>query len=310
MTGSEWPPELHTTTRGRRGQPPSRDVSPVPSYCSEPTCPRPQDVFRRVASVCQEDEGEEEEVLSLKSLPCARKPTTNRHKARKPQRYHSRQMTTLESSALKLPPITEPKEGHRCGLMVRGSGCVKACRLPPMASGRSKSTLPERPPCRAGRRPDKEAPASAPSNIVASPTQTDPSSETNHASLACGRKADLHALTSNMALVSASAGHSHLLQRVYIIIPTHPPQRTADKAVPRGPVRRRWPTFRRGALECVWEEGCVPPSPLPNLMEPISGFREQLQRQLLCPTLPYRGDPKDASHPDAVPAAHKSSVTI
>ena len=72
----------------------------------------------------------------------------------------------------------------------------------------------------------------------------------------------------------------------------------------------------------MWEEGCGLPSvPYPHLLEPLSGFREQLCRQLLHSPLPYREEatlgPRAKVPPcahlqprDSVPAAPQRTVTV
>lgn len=80
------------------------------------------------------------------------------------------------------------------------------------------------------------------------------------------------------------------------------------------PEWRQGVAFKRGTLECVWEEGgCGAPLPLPlppsrpnpYFLEPLSGFHEQLRRQLLHSPLPYRGDVMSGGSQDTVPpSAH------
>lgn len=81
------------------------------------------------------------------------------------------------------------------------------------------------------------------------------------------------------------------------------------------PEWRQGVAFKRGgALECVWEEvecrAPLPPSRLhPHFLEPLSGFREQLRRQLLHSPLPYRGDVMPGGHHDTVPPTAQHHVS-
>lgn len=86
-------------------------------------------------------------------------------------------------------------------------------------------------------------------------------------------------------------------------------------AVLSRPEWRQGVAFKRGGtLECLWEEeGCgapLPPSrPHPHFLEPLSGFQEQLRRQLLHSPLPYRGEVMPGGHQDTAPPTAQHHIS-
>ncbi|XP_062383895.1 uncharacterized protein si:dkey-39a18.1 [Sardina pilchardus] len=292
--------------RMRRVQSPCREVSPVPSYYSEPvSLPRHKDVLRGLASVGGLDREDAEEVLSLRSLPCVRS-TLNKdlHKVKRSRGFPTRQLVK-DVSDVRLPAIGHQQQESRPMLIVRGLRCGrKMDKCPPLMSSRRvqdssrEASLPERPPGRAGRRPDRQVVSSSSSEL--SPAHHHPSPRgTDPAPQISSEMADTLELSSRHPSHNP-LGSSVSPRRRFLVTASHASRgvtnagKTATHAVLPRPGWRRGVVLKRGALECVWEEegfGAPPPplsGPCPHLLEPLSGFREQLRRQLLHSPLPYR----------------------
>ncbi|XP_041936394.1 uncharacterized protein si:dkey-39a18.1 isoform X2 [Alosa sapidissima] len=293
--------------RMRRLQSPCREVSPVPSCYSEPvSLPPHKDVLRGLASVGEVDREDAEEVLSLRSLPCVRK-TLNKdlQKVKRSRGFPTRQLVK-DVSDVRLPAISHQQPESRSMLIVRGLRCGrKVDKCPPLMSSSRvqdssrKASLPERPPGRAGRRPDRQIVSSSSSELSPphhhpSPRGADPTPQMSNEMADSLELSSRH--PSHNPLGSSVSPH-----RQFLVTTSHASHgvtntgKTATHAVLPRPGWRRGVAFKRGALECVWEEeGCGPPPPLsgpyPHLLEPLSGFREQLHRQLLHSPLPYRDE--------------------
>ncbi|XP_072530065.1 uncharacterized protein [Salminus brasiliensis] len=275
--GEDWPAELHfrkSRHRGmRRSQSPSREVSPVPSYYSEPvSVHQRKDVTIRLPPLIrwahQEEEDDEEDTQSLKSLPTLMSTLASDPKVKRPHRLSKGQVI----SGLNLPPLFTSK----CTLVVKGTGCTKARGFLPTIKSKSL----ERPPCRAGCRPDK----------------LDSTISESHRS-----EKTLNIRGSHQFLPTASADlevppgpritfHSPVVQAIYPVTPdtskeTRQALRTHQSLKP---VLKKAQVTNRKAFHFLLEKSYFPCPGEPHLLEPLSGFQEHLRRQIINSPLPHQ----------------------
>ncbi|MCI4389123.1 hypothetical protein PGIGA_G00094210 [Pangasianodon gigas] len=284
---ANWPAEVHfhkiNRRRTRRSQSPSREVSPVPSYFSEPVSIRKhKDVTGRLPRLIkgahQDEDDDDDDIQSLKSLPTvmntlASDPKVNRsHTVRKGQGI----------SDLNLPLLVTSK----CTLVVKGTGCTRTGGFLPAI----KSTALERPPCRAGCRPDKvEMGSTQHPRPVGHPL-----SESRSPEKPWNIKASCQHLPSSssnkVSLGPRITFQSPVVQGVYPITPglMKESRHNVQACQPLRPVLKRAQVLNKGALHCLLEESYLPCSNDPHLLEPFSGFEEHLCHQLLNSPLPCR----------------------
>ncbi|XP_052365824.1 titin isoform X2 [Oncorhynchus keta] len=146
----------------KRTQSPHREtVSPVLSYYSEPAyLQHRKDVTRDLAPLPGAtrrgalDEEEQEETLSLRSMPSMRSTLSHASKVKRSRGFPKRH-TVPE---LRLPPVTKIHPDPRASLELRGTGYLRCSRLPPIIkSTRTHEPLhQERPAGPAGYRPEKK----------------------------------------------------------------------------------------------------------------------------------------------------------
>ncbi|GAA6097222.1 uncharacterized protein si:dkey-39a18.1 [Tachysurus ichikawai] len=287
---ANWPAELHfheiNRRRMRRRNPsPSREVSPVPSYFSEPVSSRKRkDVTARLPCLINEahqDEDDNDDIQSFKSLPTVMRTLTSDTKVNRSHTSRKEQGV----SDLSLPLLVTSK----CTLVVKGTGCTRTRGYLPTI----KSTLVERPPCRAGCRPD---------NVEISSTRhPHPVSDPRYAPLSesCPKKSwnikascqHLHLSSSNeVSLGPRITFQSPVVQGINPISPDlmKESRHNVQACRPLRPVLKRAQVLNRGALHCLIEESYLPCSNNPRLLEPFSGFKEHLCHQLLNSPLPCR----------------------
>ncbi|XP_031672012.1 uncharacterized protein LOC116361850 isoform X1 [Oncorhynchus kisutch] len=154
--------KMHLPRIMKRTQSPHREtVSPVLSYYSEPAyLQHRKDVTRDLAPLpCGTrrgalDEEDQEETLSLRSMPSMRSTLSHASKVKRSWGFPKRH--TIPE--LRLPPVTKIHPDPRASLELRGTGYLRCSRLPPIIkSTRTHEPLhQERPPGPAGYRPEKK----------------------------------------------------------------------------------------------------------------------------------------------------------
>ncbi|KAM9468243.1 uncharacterized protein Hap1MRO34_014911 isoform 1-T2 [Clarias gariepinus] len=283
---ANWPAGKHfhkmNHHRTRRSHSPSREVSPVPSYFSEPVSLRKRkDVTGRLPRLIKgahQDEDDDDDIQSLKSLPTVMNTLTSDPKINRSRA--GRQGHGI--SDLSLPFLVTSK----CTLVVKGTACARAEGLLPAIS----STTLERPPCRAGYRQDK---AEMGSTQHPRPVRH-PHSESCLPEKTWNIKSSYNPLhsssTNKMPLGPRITFQSPVVQGMYPITPDlmKDSRHNVQVCQPVRPVLKRAQVLNRGALHCLIEESFLPCSNNPHLLEPFSGFEEHLCHQLLNSPLPYR----------------------
>uniref|UniRef100_A0A8K9XIF1 lysozyme n=1 Tax=Oncorhynchus mykiss TaxID=8022 RepID=A0A8K9XIF1_ONCMY len=152
---------MHLPRITKRTQSPHREtVSPVLSYYSEPAyLQHRKDVTRDLAPLPGAtrrgalDEEDQEETLSLRSMPSMRSTLSHASKVKRSRGFPKRH--TIPE--LRLPPVTKIHPDPRASLELRGTGYLRCSRLSPIIkSTRTHEPLhQERPPGPAGYRKDK-----------------------------------------------------------------------------------------------------------------------------------------------------------
>ncbi|KAF7693948.1 uncharacterized protein si:dkey-39a18.1 [Silurus meridionalis] len=277
-----WPAEVHfhkiNHRRMRRGQSPSRDVSPVPSYFSEPvSIQKRKDVTSRLPHLIKsthQDEDDDDDIQSLKSLPTLMNTLTSDPKVNRSRTFRRGQSIPDFS----LPLLVTSK----CTLVVKGTGCTYTGGFLPAI----KSTVPERPPCRAGCRPDKDkmGPTRCP-HPVGQP-QYVPLSESHLPEKTWNIKSSCQRPSPSSSKVSLGPRitfQSPVVQDIYPITPAlmKGSRQDAQACQPLRGVLKKAQVLNRGALHCLLEKSYLPCSKDSHLLEPFSGFEEHLCHQLL-----------------------------
>ncbi|KAK3518112.1 hypothetical protein QTP70_033209 [Hemibagrus guttatus] len=285
---ANWPAEVHfhkiNRRRMRRSQSPSREVSPVPSHFSEPVSFRKRkDVTARLPRLINEahqDEDDNDDIQSLKSLPTVMNTLTSDPKVNRS--HTSRKGQGVSDSSLPLLVTS------KCTLVVKGTGCTRTRGFLPAI----KSTVLERPPCRAGCRPDNvEIDSTQHPHPVGHPRYA-PLSESHPPEKAWTIKASCQHLPSsssnNVSLGPRLTFQSPVEQGMYPITPDlmKESRHNAQACRPLRPVLKRAQVLNRGALHYLLEESYLPCSNDPHLLEPFSGFQAHLCHQLLNSPLP------------------------
>ncbi|XP_066524964.1 uncharacterized protein si:dkey-39a18.1 [Hoplias malabaricus] len=268
--------------RTRKNQSPSREVSPVPSYYSEPvSVPVRKNVTIRLPPLRgahQEEEDEEDDTQSLKSLPTVMRTLTFDPKVKRLHRLAKGQVIT----GIKLPPLITSK----CTLVVKGSSCTRTKGFLPAVSPKGL----ERPPCRAGCRLGKVENGANQLTPSVSHSQNPPVNESH-----CSEKA-LKIRGSCQFLPSASTVpgpritfHSPVVQAIHHITPetTKETKQTVRTHQPLRPMLKKAHVTNRRAFHFLLEESYFPSPRDPHLLEPLSGFQEHLCRQILNSPLPH-----------------------
>uniref|UniRef100_A0A8B9K3B0 Si:dkey-39a18.1 n=1 Tax=Astyanax mexicanus TaxID=7994 RepID=A0A8B9K3B0_ASTMX len=260
----DWPAGLRFRKirhrRMRRSQSPSREVSPVPSYYSEPISVRQRnDVTLRLPPLLrwahQEEEDDSEDTQSLKSLPTVMSTLAFDPKVKRSHHLSKEQVI----SGLNLPPLVTSK----CTLVVKGTGCSKPRGFLPVIKSKSL----DRPPCRAGCRPDK---------LKASVGQS------------------CQMLPSTIAVSEEPPGpritfHSPVVNAEYSVTPdiTKETWQTFRTHQSLRPVMKKAQVTNRQGFKFLLEERYFPCPREPHLLEPLSGFQEHLRHQLVNSPLPH-----------------------
>lgn len=189
-------------------------------------------------------------------------------------------------SDLSLPLLVTSK----CTLLVKGTGYTRAEGFLPAI----KSTVLERPPCRAGCRPDKVEMGSTRHPRPVGHPQYTPLSESRRPEKTWNIKASRQHLPSSssneVSLGPRITFHSPVVQGVYPITPDlmKESRHNAQACQPLRPVLKKAQVLNRGTLYCLLEESYLPCSNDPHLLEPFSGFEEHLCHQLHHSPLPCR----------------------
>uniref|UniRef100_A0A3B1JJ57 Si:dkey-39a18.1 n=1 Tax=Astyanax mexicanus TaxID=7994 RepID=A0A3B1JJ57_ASTMX len=228
----------------RRSQSPSREVSPVPSYYSEPISVRQRnDVTLRLPPLLrwahQEEEDDSEDTQSLKSLPTVMSTLVFDPKVKRSHHLSKEQVI----SGLNLPPLVTSK----CTLVVKGTGCSKPRGFLPVIKSKSL----DRPPCRAGCRYNTLY--NGPDKLKASVGQS------------------CQMLPSTIAVSEEPPGPR---------ITFHSPVVNAEYSVTPDITKETWQTFRthQSRRPVMKKAQRYFPCPRePHLLEPLSGFQEHLR---------------------------------
>ncbi|XP_056311066.1 uncharacterized protein si:dkey-39a18.1 [Danio aesculapii] len=252
--------------RKNRSQSPFRDVSPVPSYFSEPVSfLQHRDVLASLPRLPRvrkphRDEEDDDDARSHKSLPAVFESLTL-------QPRHNRSRRPSKNNIMSgLPPLIS----NRCNLIVKGTGCKTVPKLPPIT--KSRNTWKET--NHSTYRPDKmEFNSATPAHALVHPKIV-PVGQTSLSVKA-------HSVQKNKPCLLPASGvsprsrltfQSPIVQAVYPISPdTMQQMRQTDRACQ--------------PLRSVLKKS---PNPLAaHLLEPFSGFQEHLCRQILHSPLPY-----------------------
>nr|XP_055047230.1 uncharacterized protein si:dkey-39a18.1 [Misgurnus anguillicaudatus] len=259
--------------RKHRSQSPCRDVSPVPSHYSEPvSLLQRRDVIASLPGVRKpiRDEDDDDDVRSHKSLPAMTALTLQ------PKQMRSHKVISG------LPPLIN----SRCSLIVKGTGCKTGFKLPPITKSKKfwMETDLQRPPCRAGYRPEKMEFNTKPTHAFIHP-KIAPVDQT-------ALSVKVHNVGENEPCIATAGAsgvsprsrltfQSPVVQAVYPISPRDVQQmRQADRACqPLRSVLKKAHASNGRVFDCPLAT---------HLLDPFSGFQEQLCRQILHSPLPYR----------------------
>ncbi|XP_067247090.1 uncharacterized protein si:dkey-39a18.1 [Chanodichthys erythropterus] len=272
----DWP---SNKIRKHRSQSPFRDVSPVPSYFSEPVSflqhgdvtgnlPR----LPGVRGPLRDEDDDDDDVRSHKSLPAVMTKLTLQPRDERSHRHYKSHFISG------LPPLVST----RCSLIVKGTGCKTVSKLPPITKSR-KEIDPPRPPCRSGCRPDKTEFISAkPAHAMIHPKIVPVGQTSLSIKVHTVRENGpclLPAKASGVSPRSRLTFQSPVVQAVYPISPdTMQQMRQTDRACqPLRSVLKKAPNG--GVFDCPLAA---------HLLEPFSEFQEHLCRQILHSPLPYR----------------------
>ncbi|XP_017572355.1 uncharacterized protein si:dkey-39a18.1 isoform X2 [Pygocentrus nattereri] len=268
----------YISERMRRSQLPSREVSPVPSYYSEPvSVQQRKDVTIRLPPLIrgarQEEEEDEEDTQSLKSLPTVKSILAFDSKVKRSHRHPKEQVIY----GINLPPLITSK----CTLLVKGTGCTRARGFLPAITSRSL----ERPPCRAGRRPDKPESCATQQVHTMDHPQNAPIGESHFSEKTLNIRGG--------SLPEVQPGphitfHSPVVQAIHPITPDTAKQtrQTTRTHQPLRPVLKKAQVTNRRAFHFLLEDSYIPCPGEPHLLEPLSDFQEHLCRQILNSPLP------------------------
>ncbi|XP_060759241.1 uncharacterized protein si:dkey-39a18.1 isoform X3 [Neoarius graeffei] len=215
-----------------------------------------------------DDDDDDDDIQSLKSLPMVMNALASESKV---NRSHAG-LKGQGISDLSLPLLVTSK----CTLVVKGTGCTRTRGFLPAI----KSTVLERPPCRAGCRPNKVEMGSTQHPCLAGLPQYAPLSESRPPEKTWHIKASCqHLPSSSSNKVSQDPRitfQSPVVQGVYPITPDlmKKTRHNVQACQPLRPVRKRAQVLNRGTLHCLLEESYLPCSNDSHLLEPFSGFEE------------------------------------
>ncbi|KAK1790432.1 hypothetical protein P4O66_014339, partial [Electrophorus voltai] len=244
-------------------------------------------------------EEDEEDTQSLKSLPTVMNTLAFDPKVKKSHRLSRGQVIT----ELSLPPLVT----SRCTLAVKGSAYTRVRDFLPAV----KSKSVERPPGRAGHRPDNPYTGlSQHPHTVGHPSNA-PAWENDHSGkmAVTGGSCPYQplALRPRMSLAPRITPQRVVVQTIHPITPStmEETKKTGGAHQPLRPVLTTSQEPKHGALQRLLDEGYLPRAGDPHLLEPFSGFQEHLCRQLLNSPLPC-GAALSRSHPPFLlwPADH------
>ncbi|XP_076860620.1 uncharacterized protein LOC143513774 [Brachyhypopomus gauderio] len=295
-----WPAELRfrKTRRGRtRKSCPSGEVSPVLSFYSEPASDRKRkDVTSKprphVRGPHQEEEDDEEDTRSLKSLPTVINTLAFDTKVKRSHRLPREHI---------LPDVTlTPLVTSRCTLVVEGTAYTRDTAFLPDIKYKTswERKTQEGPPRRAGRRLDNaHTGQNGHLHTLGCPSNAPP----------CDRSGKMAGIgESSRCQPSVSCPRVSLAPRIpsrKIVAQSIPPltmvesRRTGGAPPPLKPVLMTSQVPKRGALQRLLDEGYLTLAGDPGLLEPFSGFQEHLCRQLLNSPLPLGTEPSRVRSP-------------